>query len=409
MYIDPSIDYQAVREKGFIPGGGLTRLVIALAAPILRIFRRKRRGLPSGCRRIVLIRLGGIGDVVLATTIAPALKLASPGSRIDLVCCRGAERAFESNGVIDGTFSSPVLDASDFGEIFSALSVRELLRIRRHLAGADLVVHLNKIASLPAFLLYGLIVLLSRSAFHAGRDTGGRGSYLDLPVPDRGYLVRHEVDAMREMAAAMGFGAQSSAVGPVLSAPPLPAGHPVTVFSAGLAGYAAIHPGSSGKGWRIFKRIAPEPWVGVLAHLLEQTGMGVVFVGGPEDREFAAEIIRAAGAGRELAGRVLDMTGRTALPELLAVIEGASLYFGTDSGVAHIAGCTGTPGIVVFTFSDHIGYRPLNPKLAVVRKALPCSPCIYWRGYEKCEAKECRLIDAADMLAAAGMTPRGDA
>lgn len=399
MYFDPSIDYRTVRSKGYIPGGFVTRLFFSLLGPLRRF--RAPRAFPGTCRRIVVIRLGGIGDAILATSIVPALTEAFPGCRIDVVCCRAGESAFRSNPMIGEIFSSSMLDAMDLREMARRFSWKELLRAGRFLRGADVVFHLNKIVSIGGFLLYAALALGSRSALHVGRDTDGRGIHLDVPVTDRGFLLKHEVEAVRNLLEQIGLGAHRDAVRPILRSAPEDKEAVERLLPAPIrsSGYLVVHPGSSGKGWRVLKRLPIDVWEELLGGILERSGFAIVLVGASDDRDLSLEIVRRLSGRNGSGSRIADVTGKTSLTALFELISRARGFLGTDSGVAHIAGCTNTPGAVTFTFSDHIGYRPWNPRIEVVRNDLPCSPCIYWQGYLRCKEMECGIIPPEDLLA----------
>jgi hypothetical protein len=55
------------------------------------------------------------------------------------------------------------------------------------------------------------------------------------------------------------------------------------------------------------------------------------------------------------------------LPDLAAVLARAALYVGNDSGVSHLAGAVGTPGVVLFGPTDPRRWRPLAGSLVALR------------------------------------------
>ncbi len=80
--------------------------------------------------------------------------------------------------------------------------------------------------------------------------------------------------------------------------------------------------------------------------------------------------------------RVQSLIGTTSLQELPAILEGAALHIGGDSGLMHIAGCVGTSTVTVWGGSDPelFGWKKINPqKHHEVRiKDLDCHPCNRW-------------------------------
>jgi hypothetical protein len=54
------------------------------------------------------------------------------------------------------------------------------------------------------------------------------------------------------------------------------------------------------------------------------------------------------------------------LPRLAALLRGAHAYLGGDTGVSHLAGAVGTPGLLLFGPTDPRCYAPASPALAVL-------------------------------------------
>jgi heptosyltransferase-2 len=78
---------------------------------------------------------------------------------------------------------------------------------------------------------------------------------------------------------------------------------------------------------------------------------------------------------------VLDLAGKTTLPETVAVLRLARGFLGNDSGVAHLAAAAGTPATVVFGPTDPLATRPLGSgeggaaPVSIVRQPPLCAPC----------------------------------
>ncbi len=85
--------------------------------------------------------------------------------------------------------------------------------------------------------------------------------------------------------------------------------------------------------------------------------------------------------------RVVDLAGRTSLPDVLGLVAEAELFVGNDSGLAHLANAAGTPTTVVFGPTDPDATRPwdgprpdgLPSRLRVVRRRVACAPCRFTR------------------------------
>ncbi len=88
---------------------------------------------------------------------------------------------------------------------------------------------------------------------------------------------------------------------------------------------------------------------------------------------------------------VLDLTGKTRIPELLKVIERASLVVSNDSAAMHIASAYKVPTVAIFGPTiPEFGFRPCNAEIVEI-KGLPCRPCSL-HGSEKCPLSHFRCM-----------------
>ena len=150
----------------------------------------------------------------------------------------------------------------------------------------------------------------------------------------------------------------------------------------------ALGPGSEGasKRWTYYAQAA---------RLLVQRGFDVWVIGGPKEKELAAEIVASGGP------QVRDLTG-TDLRNGILAMAAASVAISNDSGLMHVAAALGTPTMGIFGPTDPYLWAPLNGLAATVRTKTPppCEPCqrtICTMNDHACM----RTIPAADMVAIA--------
>jgi heptosyltransferase-3 len=77
---------------------------------------------------------------------------------------------------------------------------------------------------------------------------------------------------------------------------------------------------------------------------------------------------------RKLTGELPVLSGLP-LSELAALMEGASLYIGNDSGPMHVAAALGTPVVGIFGSSDLQRWHPWGVTHRTLWAGLDCSPC----------------------------------
>lgn len=97
----------------------------------------------------------------------------------------------------------------------------------------------------------------------------------------------------------------------------------------------------------------------------------VVLVEGPDEAGVADEI-RAASDG-ELPATIVKLTGP--LGDAAALLERATLYVGSDSGLAHLAAAVGTTPVTIFGPADPDRVCPFGYRDLVVQSSRSCGPC----------------------------------
>jgi heptosyltransferase II len=133
----------------------------------------------------------------------------------------------------------------------------------------------------------------------------------------------------------------------------LPAdGQPVAVLAPGAVGPS--------KRWTAY---------GELAARLAEMGLAVWVVGGPGEKQLAADIARCAPGVRDLTG--------TDLRNAILALAAATVAISNDSGLLHVAAAIGTPAIGIFGPTSPWHWAPLNKLAAVIepKTDVPCRPC----------------------------------
>lgn len=111
-------------------------------------------------------------------------------------------------------------------------------------------------------------------------------------------------------------------------------------------------------------------FIEVINGILRQPGYKVVLIGDVNETALSEEIIRAVNNPG-----LIDLTGKTSLNELFAVIERFNLLLTGDSAAMHIASDLGVRVVAIFGPTDPEEYGPMGDKDIVIRKSLKCSPC----------------------------------
>lgn len=142
------------------------------------------------------------------------------------------------------------------------------------------------------------------------------------------------------------------------------------------------------------KRWMPERFAKIAETLLER-GFQIVMTGAPTDEQRAQ-----LQAVQKATKKTLASLSSLSIGELVAVIAGAKLFVGNDSGPAHIAAAVKTPLVVMFGPASSVRWSPWRAPSELVQNPFACNPCSMY----KCEAfaePECiRSISVVQVMSA---------
>jgi len=112
----------------------------------------------------------------------------------------------------------------------------------------------------------------------------------------------------------------------------------------------------------------------------------------------ATEASVSAAISAEMRRPAVDLTGKTAIADLPALLSQCHLFIGNDSGAMHVAAAVGLPVVAVFGPTDPFGTAPVTPRSSIVQQKPYCSPCFLRR----CPTDHrCMTAVTADMVESA--------
>jgi lipopolysaccharide heptosyltransferase II len=328
-------------------------------------------------RRILVIRIDLLGDLVFSLPTLEALASAFPQARIDvLVLPYPAEILFGVQCVgkvhqLDVNRYRRPRGLADLGTLVEAIRA---LRRERY----DLAVSLSG-------LVGGLLAVASGARVRAGRAGDTYWGCFNVAVPGHRYhRAMHEVEYELELIRALGIRAPVASPrlspnrqvaddsdardGPAEPTPEVPHGP-----------YAVIVPGASNGS---AKRWPPALWAALADRLAREQQLGIVLVGAASERTLAAEVAQGTTV------QACNLAGATSVRGLIEVLAGATIVLAGDTGPLHVAAALGRPVVGVYGPTDPRNTGPLASKSAVVRLGLACSPC-----YDLRSPADCKLPD----------------
>jgi lipopolysaccharide heptosyltransferase II len=360
-------------------GQMVLRLALGLAGVLAQEAGQpgQRRGGNLAVRRILVIRLDLIGDVVLSLPAVRALHRAYPHAEIDFLAQPSSAPILTGQPHIarvltpDATFWRRPAALWRRANRKAALALLHQLRAPRY----DLCVSISGDRA-------SILARLSGARRRVGYAREAYRGLLSDPVPGGRYAIqRHEVEYVRELARAAGA-RDAEADLPELCVLPeaaaavaaLLAEHRLDAVPSPLI---ALHAGARNG---LAKRWPTAAWAALAGLLAARLGARVVLVGAPGDGEVADEIVRVAQV------TVANLTGRTTLPELAALLARCDLLVSGDSGPLHIACAVGTPVVGLYGPTDPEISGPLGRRAVVLRQPLWCAPC-----YDASAVADCRF------------------
>lgn len=299
--------------------------------------------LPAEPRAILLVKPSALGDVVHALPALALLRRRWPAARIDWLVNAPFAGLLESHPCLDGVVR---FERAAWRRAWGLPALMGALRGARY----DLAIDLQGLAR--SALLSAWTGAATIAGFAAARE-GAPLLYTDRVA---GGGERHAVERCLDVVDALGCGRE-----PVQFALPRePSAEAWAQATLPAAPFAALLPGTN---WPT-KRWPAERFAALVRPLRERFGLSSVLAGGAD--------------ATALAGRIpadLDLTGRTTLPQLVALLRRAALVVTNDSGPMHLAAALDRPMVALFGPTSPIRTGPYRRDDAVLRLEMPCAPC----------------------------------
>jgi heptosyltransferase I len=278
--------------------------------------------------KILLVRLGALGDIVHALPVAAALRERYPDARIDWLV--DAKHASLLDFVPDVS-RRVVVDSRRWG---AALTVIRDLRRQAY----DVAVDLQGLVKSGAFArLSGASRVIGFARAHL-RETLAAGFYSEACEPGD---CRHVIDKNLSVLALFGIAERRRQF--TIAVPESAACESVVerVRCDGMRGYALINPGAAWPN----KRWPPGRFGEVASTLAARHALLPVVLWGPGEEAVAAGVVEASGGSAMAAPP-------TGIGDVLALSRGARLMVSGDTGPLHLAAAAGAPVVALFGPTD---------------------------------------------------------
>lgn len=118
------------------------------------------------------------------------------------------------------------------------------------------------------------------------------------------------------------------------------------------------------------KRWFPDGFAGLINRVKNVYNTEVILVGSENDRDICGSV------NRQVSGNIIDMSGKTSIKQLIALLKKMNLLITNDTGTMHLASAVGIPVIAIFGSTDNRATSPVAGKVKIVKSDVSCSPCL---------------------------------
>ncbi|BBB90426.1 MAG TPA: glycosyltransferase family 9 protein [Methylomusa anaerophila] len=330
-------------------------------------------------RKILLIIVAHMGDVVLATPVTRALRSAFPAAVLHMLVSPLGEEAARHNPFINKTIVYTVTNWEKDRSLLRKL-IAGLQQEQYDLALAS---HYGSLGPMLAWL--------SGAKYRLGFDADGGAKFLTHVVPSLRGAIVHESE--KQLATLEPLGITTRDTGIVFAIYPEEVRNlrqKVTVIHDRPLVLICPFSSHSHKDWTI------AGWTSLLQSLAQTARC--FLLGGQKELPPVQRLAAAAGNAAEV------FAGSLTLGETAALMAEADLIITVDTGPMHVAQAFPAPVLALFGPTHPQVWGPRRPHDVVLYRPQECSPC--WQKAEywpyKCGNHACmEQIPAADVIQAA--------
>ncbi len=321
-------------------------------------------------KKILIRGVNWIGDAVLTLPSIKSIRKAFPEARISLLVKPWVSDIFRETPYIDEI----ILYDERFKGLTGKLRLAQTLRKNKF----DTAILLQN--AFDAALISWLAGIPERIGYK--RD--GRGFLLTQGIPvAEDILKQHQVHYYLNLISSAGI--ETSDTQPYIFLTDEERRRARNLLSSSFSDnktpLVGINPGAT---YGSAKRWLPERFADVIINTINDLNGRVIIFGSPSEVEIAEEIqtlVRARCArpstqNSKLETQILNMSGKTGLRELSALIAECDVFITNDSGPMHMASALLVPIVAIFGSTDKATTGPFGEGHKIIAKGLPCSPCM---------------------------------
>lgn len=309
-------------------------------------------------KNILIVSTSWLGDAVITIPAIYGIKNLFPDARLSILAKDTIADIFKTVEAVDEII--PFHKEKGFKKAFAVLKTASMLKAKKF----------DRVYIFPRSLGSALTCFIAGIPERIGFGSGGRGFFLTETVKrDKKTLSKHQVHYYKKLLKSSGR----------TGFPELPkvnvpenninwAREFLISKREGLKNFlVGINPGST---YGEAKQWLPERFGELAKRLYKNNSCDIIIFGDSNSSPLAEKISKG------LENKAIDVTGKTDILQLAALLKECDLLITNDTGPMHVACAVQTPVVAVYGSTNHVTTSPLGPDAVMIKKNTPCSPCM---------------------------------
>lgn len=315
-------------------------------------------------KKILIIRLSALGDVIHTLPLAYALKKQYPNVQLDWIVEDKAEKFIKNNPLLDNVY---ILERKKFKKN-KINFFKEFIKIIKKIRNEKYDIVIDTQQLLKSSLIMGLSKGKRKISLDDGREFSGIFANEIIKTNRKQFDINYHV-VKRNLEIARYLGCKE--VEPYFIIPNFENEYSKDIINIvnnidKSKKTIVLAPATTwgNKHWNV------QGWVDIINEFNDKCN--IIITASEKEKSLTSKILEKTGVSN-----VIDLSGKTTISDLVYIYENADLVVSPDSGSAHIAWCVSKPNIITLFFATS-GERtaPYGEKYIYISSDVDCSPCM---------------------------------
>lgn len=313
-------------------------------------------------QHILIVRLSAIGDIIMASSIIPALRQTYPQAKISWLVQNEAADLLRANRDLEEVIIWP---RAEWRKLWKQRRWLKLIKEIRQFKDALRAREFDFAIDLQGLFKSALMVYFSQAKIRLGFSSREGSNWMMTEViekkpndPRLGSeycdLALHLNPQLKHFPMSIQYDEEDAQFARSL----------INKLGIANAQYIALCPFTT----RPQKHWLDDHWRELILQIEQRWNIHTVILGGPNDHDYAQSLTPTQ------AQRSFNLAGQTRLRQAASVIAQAQLLIGVDTGLTHLGTAMNTPTLALFG-STRPYLETESPLTEVIYLPRPCSPC----------------------------------